>query len=159
MELISKNFKETLLLNTFGLLKIPMIAFLWPRVVRIDDEVCEIKIPLSYRSKNHLGAMYFGALSVGADMSGGLIAMREIQKSKKKISLVFKNFHANFLKRAEADVHFYSKDVQICKNLVQKCIESKEREETILNVYAKCPKLSEDIIAQFQLTLSLKCKN
>ena len=50
--------------------------------------------------------MYFGVLSVGADITGGFLAMKYIRASKSKISLIFKDFHADFLKRAEGDVHF-----------------------------------------------------
>ena len=96
--------KTTAWVNLFGLLKIPLILFISPRVIRLDEKVCEIKVPLNYRTKNHLGSMYFGALAIGADLSGALIGMKEIQKSKKKVSLVFKDMRGNFLKRATEDI-------------------------------------------------------
>ena len=52
----------------------------------------EIKIPLKRRTKNHLYSMYFGALSVGADITGGFLAMMCIQKTNKRVALIFKDF-------------------------------------------------------------------
>ena len=54
--------------------------------------------------------MYFGVLSVGADVTGGFLAMKYIKSSKSRMSLIFKDFHADFLKRAEGHVHFKCDD-------------------------------------------------
>ena len=43
--------------------------------------------------------MYFGVLSVGADVTGGFLAMKLIQASKSKIALIFKDFHADFFEK------------------------------------------------------------
>ncbi|MAF92663.1 MAG: DUF4442 domain-containing protein [Bdellovibrionaceae bacterium] len=149
--------KTTAWVNLFGLLKIPLILFISPRVIRLDEKVCEIKVPLNYRTKNHLGSMYFGALAIGADLSGALIGMKEIQKSKKKVSLVFKDMRGNFLKRATEDIIFYCDQVAEVKNLVAEAIEKKERVEMEIPITAKMAK-SGDLAAEFVLTLSLKAR-
>ncbi len=51
-------------------------------------------------------SMYFGALSVGADCAAGSLAMHLVKQQPELISLVFKDFSAEFLKRAEGDVEF-----------------------------------------------------
>ena len=71
----------------FGLAKIPMVFYLSPKVIELNANQTIIKIPLNWRTKNHLGSMYFAALSAGADISGGLLAMEVIKKSKKNIHL------------------------------------------------------------------------
>jgi len=63
--------------------------------VSISDSKLEIKIKLNRRTKNHLNSMYFGVLAVGADVTGGFLAMNYIQASKSKINLIFKDFHAD----------------------------------------------------------------
>src|SRR5258708_3990113 len=99
---IPSNVKETLKLRTFGLLKIPVLFFVSPTVVELDDYRCVVKIPLTRRSKNHLGSMYFGVLAAGADCAGGLMAMKLIEeaasrgRNRKKINLIFKDFKAEF---------------------------------------------------------------
>jgi acyl-coenzyme A thioesterase PaaI-like protein len=153
-------YKETLKLRAFGFLKIPMIFFCSPRLVEMTDDAVEMVIPLSYRTKNHLGSMYFGVLAVGADVAGGLIAMRLIQKSGNRVSLIFKDFRAEFLRRPEADVHFRSVDGAKVRALVEKALETGERVNETVEVIATCPKKSGDEpVAKLYLTLSLKRKD
>ena len=73
----------------------------------ISDSKLEIKIKLNRRTKNHLNSMYFGVLSVGADVTGGFLAMKLIHTSKSKIALIFKDFHANFFYESRAGCHIH----------------------------------------------------
>ena len=102
--------------------------------------------------------MYFGALSVGADVTGGFLAMKFIQKSKSKISLIFKDFHAEFLKRAEGDVHFNCEDGLAIQKLVEITEQTGKRQNLPLNITATVPTISNEPVAKFILTLSLKKK-
>ena len=157
---LPSSFKDTFLLRAFGFLKIPMLYFISPSVVELTDEKCVIKVPLTRRSRNHLRSMYFGALSVGADCAGGLIAMRLIEtEGKGKVSLIFKDFHAEFLKRAEGDVLFTCTQGAEIQALVRKALESGERENLPVHLVATVPsKLGNEPVAKFTLTLSLKKK-
>jgi acyl-coenzyme A thioesterase PaaI-like protein len=144
------------MLKAFGL-KIPMILFVGARVVEASSDKCVVKIPLNRRTRNHLKAMYFGTLCVGADVAGGLIAMRTIQDEKASVSLVFKDMKAEFLKRAEGDVHFTCNQGAALRELVHRAMKSGERENLPYDVIATVPsKLGDDPVARFKLTLSLK---
>ena len=156
--MISNLTKANLYLKFFGLTKIPLLWFCRPKIINLDSNSVEIQIPLKRRTKNHLGSMYFGALSVGADITGGFLAMICIQKSKHKVALIFKDFKADFLKRAEGDVHFKCNQGSNIVDLVEKTIESGQRENMIVNIDAYVPSISDDLVAKFELTLSLKEK-
>jgi len=151
------KLKQTIGLRLFGLKNIPLLFVSSPSVIHIDDDYCVAKIPLNYWTKNHLGSMYFGALAMGGDLAGGLMAMDLIQKSGKKINLIFKDFHADCLMRAEGDVHFTCHDGKKIKDLVAKAIKTGERVNTPLHIVATTPKQTGDQpVAKFDLTLSLK---
>ena len=154
--MFSKITKLTWMIRLFGLTKVAMIAYCRPSVILLNESTLEIKIPLNRRTRNHIKSMYFGALSVGADITGGCLAVPPIQKSKRKIVLVFKDFNAKFLKRAESDVHFICKDGKAVKDLVDLAIKTQERQNYKLNIIATTPKISDDIVAEFELTLSIK---
>jgi len=148
----------TLQLWIFGLKRIPLIFFCRPQVINITGTSLEVKIKLNRRTRNHLNSMYFGVLSVGADITGGFLAMKYIRASKSKISLIFKDFHADFLKRAEGDVHFLcSEGTAICE-LINKSEATGERENMPVNITATVPSISQDPVAKFILTLSIKKK-
>lgn len=153
------QWKNTLALWGFGLAKIPLIAFVRPSIIHMDNQGCEIRIPLNYFTKNHLGSMYFGALAVGADLAGGLMAMEQIKRSKRKVQLVFKDYKANFLKRPEADVHFICLEGEKIHQQVAETVRTKKRITRPLKIIATCPKISGDEpVAEFELGLSLKAK-
>ena len=156
--MFSELTKANLYLKFFGFKKIPLLWFCRPKIIHLDSNSVEIKIPLRRRTKNHLGSMYFGALSVGADITGGFLAMLCIQNSKKKVALIFKDFKAEFLKRAEGDVHFQCTQGPDIVNLVEETISSGKRKNMVVYIDALVPSISKDIVAKFELTLSLKEK-
>ena len=102
--------------------------------------------------------MYFGVLAVGADVTGGFLAMDSIMKSGRKVALIFKDFKADFLKRPEGDVHFYCDDGLEIRELVKKAIETGERHNFNMLIESTVPSISMDVVARFRLTLSLKDK-
>ena len=67
-----------------GFFKIPLIFFCRPKIHEISDDKCVIRIPCKRRVKNHVKSMYIGALTIGADLAGGFLAMRHIEKTGKK---------------------------------------------------------------------------
>lgn len=156
--MLSRVANTNRLIRLFGLTKVPMIWYCRPKVIEHTDEKIEIKIPLRRRTKNHLGSMYFGVLAVGADITGGFLAMDPIQESGRKIALIFKDFKADFLKRPEGDVHFICNDGAAIKELVDKAANSTERFNYKLNIDAVVPSISSEVVAKFELTLSLKDK-
>lgn len=151
-------FKETLFVRSWSFAKVKMLWLTSPSVLELNEERTVVRIPLNWRTKNHLGSMYFGVLCIGADCAGGLIAMKEIQKSGRKISLIFADFKAEFHKRPEGDVHFTCEDGAAIRALVQRTIASGERESIPVTVTASVPKISNEPVASFVLTLSLKAR-
>ena len=156
--MVSKATKTTRLIQLFGITKVPMIWYCRPKVIEHTDEKIEIKIPLKRKTKNHLGSMYFGVLAVGADITGGFLAMNPIQESGRKINLIFKDFKADFLKRPEGDVHFTCNDGLAVKELVDRVSKSSDRHNFKLSIEATVPSISSEVVAKFELTLSLKDK-
>jgi acyl-coenzyme A thioesterase PaaI-like protein len=133
-----------------------LLFYVGVSVTEISPERMVVRIPLRRRTRNHLGSMYFGALSVGADCAAGALAMHLIKQQPEPISLVFKDFSAEFLKRAEGDVEFCCCQGQEIAELVAQAAASNERVERQVEVVATVPSLSDEPVARFRLTLSLK---
>jgi hypothetical protein len=144
--------------NVFAKNKVPMIGFCNPELRSLDYNGCEIVIPLSTATKNHVDSLYFGALAVGADITAGFLAICLSQQSEHYVELVFKDFKADFKKRALADTHFYCEQGELIRSMIAETIETKERVSQPIRVIAKTPTLMDDVVAEFELTLSLKCK-
>ena len=155
-----QRFKQTFGMRLFGWLKIPLLASVRPSVIELSETRCVIRVPLRRWTRNHLGSMYFGALAIGADCAGGLLAMDQIQRSGGKISLVFKAFQATFLKRPESDVYFICEDGEAIRDQVRRVLASEDRITEPMNIQAavKTPEGTFEPVATFVLELSLKRK-
>ncbi len=157
MKKIMTLWKATLGLRAFGFWKVPLIYYVGPKVLQLSDKACTVCIPLNRRTRNHLGSMYFGTLAVGADCAGGLLAMHLIRKTKQKISLVFKDSKADFLRRPEADTHFTCPDGALIQRQIREVLRTKKRVNKKIRILATTPKLlGQEPVAKFELTLSLK---
>ena len=150
--------KETAMVRLMGLAKIPMLFYVSPSVLEVSETRCAIRINLGYRTRNHLGSMYFGALCAGADCAGGLLAMSQIRSKHPGVHLIFKDFQANFLKRADGDVVFTCDDGAAVSEALAKT-SSGERITLPVTVIATVPaKYGSEPVARFTLGLSLKKK-
>jgi acyl-coenzyme A thioesterase PaaI-like protein len=152
-----ERLKATVALRLWSLAKIRLIAWVRPRVVELTPDRCEIVVPLNWRTRNHLRSMYFGALCTGADAAGALIALEATRRAGGSIAVVFKDVHAEFVKRAESDVHFACEQGREILALMEKAAATGERENLPLYVTATVPKLlGPEPVARFTLTLSVR---
>jgi acyl-coenzyme A thioesterase PaaI-like protein len=139
-----------------GLVKIPLIGFVRPRLIELSDEKVAVKIKFRRRTKNHLNSMYFGALAVGADVAGGIHAFYFAEKMNKKVSFAFKSMHAEFLKRAETDVIFECNEGAKIESIIAESFENQIRINQLVRVDAK--NLLNEIVATFDMEISVKVK-
>ncbi len=139
----------------FGLTKVPLLFMCSPRIVKLDENVCEVLIPFRKIVKNHVGSMYFGAMAIGADTCVGMHAVDQIAQSGKKIGFIFKDFKAQFLKRAEGDALFICEEGAQVQALIQEVLRTGERAHKSIKARAE---VRGEIVAEFELTLSLKVK-
>lgn len=137
-----------------GLFKIPLIFLVSPKIILINEESCLAKITLRRRTKNHLNSMYFGAMAVGADVAVGIHTFYLSEFSKYKISLAFKSFRAEFLKRAESDIIFKCEEGKKISLMIEKSKIEGKRINEIIEVQAI--NSSDEIVATFNMELSLK---
>lgn len=149
-------FKENLGLRLFAFTKIPLLWYVGTSVVESTENKIVMRIPLNRRTKNHLNVMYFGALGMGADICIGFKAFQIIHQKKAPLNLLFKDFKIDFLRRAEGDVHFICEEGDKVRALIEKAMATGERETAPINGYAIVPSISDEKVAQFTLSLSLK---
>ena len=143
------------MLFLLGRLKIPMIGFVRPRIMEMDDQKVIIRISLRRRTRNHLGSMYFGALSVGADLAGAIHSV--YFTGGKGMSMAFKSMQAEFVKRAEGDVFFESKDGKLISQTIEESRQTRERVNRMVEVTAK--NIKGELVAHFKMEISIKMKS
>lgn len=136
--------------------KIPMIGFVRPKLLLLNDTEVEVKIRLRRRTRNHLKSMYFGALAVGSDIAAGIHTFYFAEKMGKKVSFAFKGMNAEFIKRAESDIVFKCNQ----GDLIRKAMEQSDKEQIRINetVVVKAIDNQGEIVAKFDMIVSVRVK-
>ena len=142
------------MLFLLGFFKIPLVGFVKPKLISIDENTVRVKINLRRRTKNHLNSMYFGALAVGADIAGGIHVFYFAELSNLKVSFAFKGMKADFIKRAESDVIFESNQGELVQKAINLSEETGERVNETINVFALDE--NQEIVATFEMIVSVK---
>lgn len=137
-----------------GLLKIPMLRFVRPKLLQLDDNTAIVCIRLTRRSKNHLDSMYFGALAVGADTAAGILAFYHSGKLGKKPAFAFKSMDAHFLSRPTSHVRFICHEGKVVETAIREAIASGERVNRKVNVSAFNSR--DEVVATFVMEVSVK---
>jgi len=137
-----------------GFLKIPMLFFVRPKLILIDSTDVQVRIKLRRRTKNHLNSMYFGALTVGADVAAGIHAFYFAEKHGKKISFSFKSMHVEFVQRAETTIDFRCNQGELIEKILLESDSEKQRKNQLIEVKAINDK--HELVAKFTMELSIK---
>jgi hypothetical protein len=144
------------MLRIMGWWYIPMIGYVRPRLLLIDDTKTLMSIRLRRKTRNHLKSMYFGALAVGADVTAGLHAFYFSDEFGVKPSFAFKSMKAQFLKRPEGTVFFSSGEGLKVKQVVQTALETGERQNELILVEASTA--NGELVATFEMEISVKIR-
>lgn len=149
---------NTLAVRLWAFRNVFLLWFVKLSILGIDERRCVVRIPLNWRTRrNDIHAMYLGVLCMGADVAAGLISFDQMQKRKLNLSFLFKDMKAEFLKRAEGDVHFINDDGALIMDLIEHTLATGERQQATVHVTATVPsKLGNEPVAKFEMTLSLK---
>ncbi|MEP6767837.1 MAG: DUF4442 domain-containing protein [Acidobacteriota bacterium] len=153
------RLRQTVALRAWAWRHIRLLAWIRPIVIAMDGDRCVLRIPLTRRTRNHLGSMYFGVLCSGADAAAALLGFRLLRERGGRVSVIFKDAHAEFLRRAEGAVDFACEQGREIRELLDRAEASGERENLPVRVIATVPEISGDEpVARFELTLSVRRK-
>ena len=101
--------------------------------------------------------MYFGALAAGADCAGGFMAMKIAHDQNLPVNIVFKDFYADFVRRATGDVYFVCENGREVATMMQTAADTGERQNLEVEVNAYVPSdRPQEPVGRFRLTLSAK---
>ncbi|MFN6971572.1 MAG: DUF4442 domain-containing protein, partial [Rheinheimera sp.] len=116
-----------------------------------------VSMPHGWRTKNHLGSIYFGALAIGADLAGAFLVFSKAKARGVNANFAFKDVQGQFLKRPEAEVWFRSNDGALIDEMLDESLATGQRINKTVSVTITCPSLhGDEPMAVFQLTLSIK---
>ena len=91
--------RATLTVRLWSFVNVFVLWFVKPTIVEVNEKRCVVRSPLNWRTRRRdIHAMYLGVLCMGADIAAGLIAFNLVREKKIRVSFIFKDLHAEFLK-------------------------------------------------------------
>lgn len=144
-------------INSFMFFKLPLAYIGGVRVKEISETDCIVKIKHGWLNQNPFKSMFWAAQGMAAEMTTGVLVMKNIAESKRKVSMLVTNQKGTFTKKATGRIQFICKDGSKVSQAIQRSKETGEG-QTITMV-------SEGInqegvsVSSFEFEWSLKVKN
>jgi hypothetical protein len=143
--------------NSFMFFKLPLAYLGGVRVASITETEAIVKIKHRWINQNPYKSMFWAAQGMAAEMTTGVLVMSQIEKSKRKISMLVTHQEAKFTKKATGKIQFICKDGGLIKDAIQKSIDTGEGQVITLTSEG----FSKDgvSVSKFQFEWSLKVKS
>ena len=140
----------------FTLLKLPLVYFSGIRVTIINSEGVEASVKLKWINQNPFRSMFWAVQGMAAELTSGVLLMREIETQKSSVSMLLIETKASFSKKAKGKIRFSCDEVKKAKDLVDKAISSGEGQRhwfTSIGIDQ-----NGDEVSRFQFHWSVKSK-
>ena len=110
----------------FTLFKLPLVYFSGIRITNINSKGVEASVKLKWINQNPFRSMFWAVQGMAAELTSGVLLMREIEKQESSVSMLLIETKASFSKKAKGKIRFSCDEVKEAKDLVSKAISSGE---------------------------------
>ena len=138
------------------LFKLPLAYFGGVRVKSISEKSAIVLIKHKWINQNPFKSMFWAAQGMAAEMTTGVLVMKGIQNSGKKVSMLVINQRGNFTKKATGKIRFECHDGIKVADAIRKSEETGEGQIILM----KSEGLNEEgfSVSNFEFEWSLKVK-
>ncbi|MFT5214700.1 MAG: hypothetical protein ACI9JT_002639 [Polaribacter sp.] len=143
-------------INTFMLFKLPLAYFGGVRVKILSNDKAVVKIKHKWINQNPFKSMFWAAQGMAAEMSTGVLVMQEIEKSKRKVSMLVTHQESDFFKKATGSILFTCKGGNEIRDAIKESIKTGEGQVIVLTSEGK--NKEGVIVSIFQFHWSLRVK-
>jgi hypothetical protein len=143
-------------INTFMFFKLPLAWIGGVRVRDMNATSCIVTIRHRWINQNPFQSMFWAAQGMAAEMSTGVLVMKKIADSGKKVSMLVTDQRGNFTKKATGRIRFECHDGTLIEAAIQKSAETGEGQVvTMKSVGYNSEGIS---VSSFEFEWSLKVK-
>lgn len=142
--------------NFFNLIKLPLAFFGGVRVKSITDKEVVVTIKHRWFNQNPFKSMFWAAQGMAAEMPTGILVMKAIDDSKRKVSMLVTHQEAKFFKKATGKITFSCTGGNEIRETIQKSIDTGEGQLIILTSTGINTEGIE--VSKFQFHWSIKVK-
>ncbi|GFD76288.1 thioesterase [Tenacibaculum sp. KUL113] len=143
--------------NVFLLFKLPSAFFTGVRLKSLTNDRAVVKVTHKWVNQNPFKSMFWAVQGMASELSTGILVMKEIDASNKKISMLVTNMNGTFTKKATGKIRFECNDGKLIRETIQKAIDTGEGQTvTVISEGFNEEGVS---VSKFEYEWSLKVKN
>lgn len=150
MKFTSKSF------NKFLLFKLPSAYFTGVRLDSLSETEAIVRVKHRWISQNPFNSLYYGVQAMAAELSTGVLVIKKIAESNKRISMLVTKQTASFTKKGRGMVRFTCTDGAKIQQAIDDTLKTGEGQTLLL----KSQGLNEkgEQVSVFEFEWSLKAK-
>lgn len=144
-------------LNKFLFFKLPSAYISGVRVKSIDNNEAIATVKHKWINQNPFKSLYWATQGMASELATGILVMKQIDESGKKISMLVTKQTGTFTKKATGRINFICKDGHIIKAAINKTIATGTGET--LTMIAEGIDEKGDSVSKFEYEWSVKLKS
>ena len=144
-------------LNKFLLFKLPSAYFSGIRVTSINDKEAMASVKHQWINQNPFKSLYWATQGMASELVTGILVMKQIDKSGKKISMLVTKQNGSFTKKATGKITFICSDGDIIKQAIDETITTGEGQNIVMT--AEGFNEEYESVSKFEYEWSIKVKN
>ncbi|MET2985656.1 DUF4442 domain-containing protein [Aureibaculum conchae] len=143
-------------LNKFLFFKLPSAYISGVRVKSISENEAIVTVKHRWINQNPFKSLYWATQGMASELATGILVMKQIDESGKKISMLVTKQNGTFTKKATGRINFICKDGHLIKKAIDKTIATGEGET--LTMMAEGFNESGDSVSKFEYEWSIKVR-
>lgn len=143
-------------LNLYLLKNLPSAYFCGVRVYAIANDYCTVRVKHKWFNQNPFKSMYFAVQNMGAELTTGVLVMKAIKESNKKVSMLVLNQKSQFTKKATGIITFKCEEGLMIQEKVNEALQTKEGVSFWVRSHGYDEKGDKVGVYEFEWTLKAK---
>lgn len=143
-------------INLFLMAKLPSAYISGVRLKSIADKEVVAKVRFRWINQNPFKSLYWAVQGMASELTTGIIVMREIAKSEKRISMLVTKQEGEFYKKAKGTIIFSCTDTEMVKNAIEQTIATGEGQQ--ITIISNGVDEAGDTVSSFSYEWSVKLK-
>ena len=144
-------------LNIFLMFKLPAAYITGIRVSSISEKQAIARVKHKWINQNPFKSLYWAVQGMASELVTGILVMKRIDESGKKISMLVTNQNGTFTKKATGRINFICKDGDKVKQAIDKTIATGEGQNLIMT--AEGFDQDNESVSKFEYEWSIKVKS
>jgi hypothetical protein len=134
--------------------RLPLAAVAGLRIESLDESRCVVRLPGGWRTTNPFRSTYFAAQAMAAEMSTGAPAMVLVQGAPGSVSMLVREVHSVFTKKATGATSFTFADVGAMAAAVARAAQADEGQAFVARSTGRLG--DGTVVAEFEIHWSFK---